>query len=205
MARTPKVVEDRREQIIDAAMRVFSEKGFTRATNKDIARAAGITPGLIYYYFESKEDVLKAIVEQRSPLRLASSLPPEVFALPLEQFLHLLIRQVLHIVETENFVGLFRVLLPEIIHGNDPLIMQTATGLFQRIIGFLDSYFEAKRASGEIRSLDTSLLAQMFLGCVISFVLRRQILHDPQVQNLTHEQIADVVVDTIVKGIAPRA
>src|SRR5579864_1441342 len=106
MARTPKVVEDRREQIIDAAMRVFSEKGFTRATNKDIARAAGITPGLIYYYFESKEDVLKAIAEQRSPLRLASSLPPEVFTLPPEQFLRLLIQQILHIVENENFVGL---------------------------------------------------------------------------------------------------
>ncbi|MBV8695756.1 MAG: TetR family transcriptional regulator, partial [Ktedonobacteraceae bacterium] len=46
MARTPRVVEDRREQIIDAAMRVFSQKGFTRATNKDIAHEAGITAGL---------------------------------------------------------------------------------------------------------------------------------------------------------------
>ncbi len=46
MARTPKVVEDRKEQILDAAMRVFAQKGFTRATNKDIAREAGITPGL---------------------------------------------------------------------------------------------------------------------------------------------------------------
>src|SRR5436190_1207531 len=55
MARTPKVVEDRREQIIDAAMHVFAQKGFTKATNKDIAHEAGITPGLIYYYFESKD------------------------------------------------------------------------------------------------------------------------------------------------------
>ncbi|HJT57159.1 MAG TPA: helix-turn-helix domain-containing protein, partial [Ktedonobacteraceae bacterium] len=63
MARTPKVVEDRREQIIDAAMHVFAEKGFVRATNKDIAREAGITPGLIYHYFDSKEALLKAIVD----------------------------------------------------------------------------------------------------------------------------------------------
>jgi AcrR family transcriptional regulator len=47
MPRTPKVVEDRREQIIDAAMRVFAQKGFSGATNKDIAHEAGITPGLI--------------------------------------------------------------------------------------------------------------------------------------------------------------
>src|SRR5260221_7083408 len=70
MARTPKVVEDRREQIIDAAMRVFAEKGFGKATNKDIAREADITPGLIYYYFESKEALLKAIIETRSPVQM---------------------------------------------------------------------------------------------------------------------------------------
>src|SRR5436853_7923998 len=87
MARTPKIVEDRREQIIDAAMRVFSQKGFTRATNKDIAREARITPGVIYHYFENKQALLRAIVEARSPLRLISSLSPQTLTLPLEVFL----------------------------------------------------------------------------------------------------------------------
>src|SRR2546426_4715714 len=104
MARTPKVVEDRREQIIDAAMRVFSQKGFTRATNKDVAREAGITPGLIYYYFESKEKLLEAVIETRSPLRLMTSLPPQVLMLPPEKFLPFMIRQVLGIIEGENLV-----------------------------------------------------------------------------------------------------
>ncbi len=93
MARTPKVVEDRREQIIGAAMRVFSQKGFTRATNKDVAREAGITPGLIYYYFESKEALLKAILEERSPLPVVTSLPAEMLALPAEVFLRFLIQR----------------------------------------------------------------------------------------------------------------
>jgi len=62
MARTPKVVEDRREQIMEAAMRVFAQKGYMRATNKDVAQEAGITTGLIYHYFDSKEALLKALV-----------------------------------------------------------------------------------------------------------------------------------------------
>ena len=70
MARTPKMTEDRREQIIDAALRVFAEKGFAHATNSEIAREAGnMTPGLIYYYFKSKEDLLKVVLQERSPLR----------------------------------------------------------------------------------------------------------------------------------------
>ena len=87
MARTPKGVGDRRDQIIDVAMRIFAQKGFIKATNKDIAREAGITPGLIYYYFESKGALLKAIIETRSPAQLMTTLPPQAFELLPESFL----------------------------------------------------------------------------------------------------------------------
>src|SRR2546423_15679060 len=109
MARTPKVVEDRRAQIIDAAMRVFSQKGFTRATNKDIAREAGITPGLIYHYFASKEGVLRAILEYRSPVSALRTLPPEIYELPPDQFLRHMMLRVLAIDEGDTFIQLIRV------------------------------------------------------------------------------------------------
>ena len=133
MARTPKVVEDRREQIIDAAMRVFSQKGFTRATNKDIAREAGITPGLIYYYFESKEKLLEALIESRSPLRLITSPPPQLSSMPPELFFRFMIRQVLGIIEGENFVQIIRVMLPEVIR--NPQMTPMVAAFFQRIPG----------------------------------------------------------------------
>jgi AcrR family transcriptional regulator len=206
MARTPKVVEDRREQIIDAAMRVFAQKGFTRATNKDIAREAGITPGLIYYYFESKEAVLNAIIEQRSPLRLMAAVSAEMLAMPPETFLRFLIQQLLSIVEGEQFIGLIRVLLPEVMHdmhSADSQIVQTAHGTFQRIGIFLSNYLEAKIVSGELRHCDVSATTQLLISSLIGFVMRRQILRDPTVLVLTHEQIADVIANTVVNGIGP--
>ena len=202
MARTPKVVEDRREQIIDAAMQVFSEKGFVKATNKDVARAAGITPGLIYYYFESKEKLLVAMIESRSPIRLLASLTPQALALPQEAFLRLIIRQLLNIIEGENLIQLIRTMLPEIVH--NPQITPMVAGFFQRIIGFLTSYFESKMEAGELRQSDAALAAQVFLGSVIGFVLRRHIIRDPQALQYTPEQIADAIVDTMFSGIAPR-
>src|SRR5260370_1564211 len=108
MARTPKVVEDRREQILDAAMRAFAQKGFSRTTNKDIAREAGITPGLIYHYFENKEALFNAIVDKRSPLQAVRSVPPQMFALPPETFLRFLLQKILTIVESEAFVQVIR-------------------------------------------------------------------------------------------------
>lgn len=54
-----------RQQILDASLRLFSERGFARTTVRDIARLAGITDAAIYYHFDSKREVLEALVEER--------------------------------------------------------------------------------------------------------------------------------------------
>jgi AcrR family transcriptional regulator len=202
MARTPKVVEDRRDQIIDAAMQVFAQKGFTRATNKDIAHEAGITPGLIYYYFESKEALLKAIIETRSPAQLITTLPPQVFELPPETFMRMLILRALSIIESEQLIQLVRMLLPEVVHNTEvaPIIFS----MIQRLLEFLGRYFETQMEKGALRRISGVLTAQVMVGSVFGFVLRRQILRDPTALEYTHEQIADVVSETVLQGILPR-
>ena len=202
MARTPKVVEDRRDQIVDAAMQVFAQKGFTRATNKDIAQEAGITPGLIYYYFESKEDLLKTIIETRSPAQLMTTLHPQVFELPPEVFLRMLILRALSIIESEQLIQLVRMLLPEVVHNTE--VASIVFSMFQRILEFLGKYFEAQVENGALRSVDGVLTAQIMVGSVFGFVLRRQILCDPAAMEYTHQQIAEVVSETVLKGILPR-
>ena len=54
-----------RKQILDASLRLFSERGFARTTVRDIARMAGITDAAIYYHFASKRELLEALVEER--------------------------------------------------------------------------------------------------------------------------------------------
>jgi AcrR family transcriptional regulator len=58
--------EERRAQILDAACRVFSEKGFAGASMRDIAREVGVTEGLLYHYFDSKEQLIHATWRERS-------------------------------------------------------------------------------------------------------------------------------------------
>ena len=53
----------RRTQILEAATRVFADKGYHRATTKDIARSAGMAEGTIYLYFENKSELLIALME----------------------------------------------------------------------------------------------------------------------------------------------
>jgi AcrR family transcriptional regulator len=60
------MVKQKRQQIIDAAYQVMSEKGYENASIKDIANAAGITPGLVHYYFHSKEEILMEVLTAAS-------------------------------------------------------------------------------------------------------------------------------------------
>lgn len=204
MARTPRIAEDRREQIIDAAMRVFAEKGFARATNRDIAREAGITTGLIYYYFKSKEDLLRAALEERSPIQVMTQITPEMLEQPPEVLLPLVIERVLHLVESERFVGMIRVLLPEMLHGSTE-VAPIALAFFQRIVGFLDGYLRLQMTRGTVRAdLDTAMMVQVFVSSIIGMVMRRQIMHDPGVLQYNHDEIVQALMSTLLQGMKPR-
>jgi len=82
--------KDQKEKIMRTAAKLFSERGYHKVTTREIANAIGINSAMIYYYFSSKEDVLKSLykfyTEERLKecpdvtelLRLAETDPPYV-------------------------------------------------------------------------------------------------------------------------------
>lgn len=59
-----KEYKERRNEILDTAGKLFSMKGYNKCTVNDILGAVGIAKGTFYYYFESKEEVLDAIIDR---------------------------------------------------------------------------------------------------------------------------------------------
>lgn len=57
--------EARKNQIIDAAIECFSRTGFHRTSMQDIVSESGLSPGAIYLYFQSKEEIIKTIADLR--------------------------------------------------------------------------------------------------------------------------------------------
>ena len=62
--RITKEPEERKQEILDTAMRLFYEKGYEKTSIADIAKALGIAQGLCYRYFPSKEALFDSAVEQ---------------------------------------------------------------------------------------------------------------------------------------------
>ncbi len=62
--RVTKVPEERKQELIDTAERLFLEKGYEQTTVSDIVREIEVAQGTFYYYFSSKEEILEAIIEK---------------------------------------------------------------------------------------------------------------------------------------------
>ena len=62
--RIVKDAEERREEILDVAERLFSTKGFDHTSTNDILEGVGIARGTLYYHYKSKEDILDGVIER---------------------------------------------------------------------------------------------------------------------------------------------
>jgi AcrR family transcriptional regulator len=60
----PEYLEQRRQQIVDGAAACFSRRGFHQTTMQDICDEAGLSPGAVYRYFHSKEEIIEAMCER---------------------------------------------------------------------------------------------------------------------------------------------
>jgi TetR/AcrR family fatty acid metabolism transcriptional regulator len=100
----------RREEIINAAIVVFADKGFYNAKVADVARAAGIADGTIYLYFKNKDDLLISLFETKMEHileRFTSTLNSMLSAQEkLKRFIHLYFKMV---EEDQNLAQVFQV------------------------------------------------------------------------------------------------
>ncbi len=64
MTRMVKAPDDRKREILDTAMQLFAERGFEATSLRGIAKHMGITPGLVYHYFDSKQKLFDEAMER---------------------------------------------------------------------------------------------------------------------------------------------
>lgn len=92
-----------KNNLIDAALVVFSKKGFSASTTKDIAKEAGVTDGLIYHYFKTKEDLLWAVIDRHTLNHELSNLITEAgINEPLEEVLIRIIHKLFSLLHSKG-------------------------------------------------------------------------------------------------------
>src|SRR5574340_600509 len=100
--------EQRRNQLVDAALDLFSQQGIEGTRVSDIARAAGVAQGLLYHYFPGKDALLAAIIARHGPIPIVRDLLTTSSESPTrETLLRLSLRLYTLAQERRTFVRLF--------------------------------------------------------------------------------------------------
>jgi AcrR family transcriptional regulator len=203
MTKTPDPIQElvtaaRRKQILDAATQVFAEKGFHRATIKDIARVAGIADGTIYTYFASKTEVLLGILH-----RLNESAQREQQLTPqrgqdLRSFFTAYLRQRMALMWPNAEV--FQAVLPEMLVNAD-----LRERYFQQVLvptfTVAERAFQAQGGAGLVRSIDVPLTVRAMAGLLLG-LLTLQLLGDEVIAQ-RWEELPEILTSLLFDGLQP--
>ncbi|HPG25187.1 MAG: TetR/AcrR family transcriptional regulator [Spirochaetaceae bacterium] len=200
----PRQGADKRESILDAAIRVFADKGFHGTRISDIAREAEIAYGLVYHYFKNKEEILDSILLERwrlflDTVRVIADDPRHVEQklLSIAAVILSAYRQrpewtkvlVFEIQRSERFAGKGR--------------MQVVSELYDLITRIL----QEAQARGELRAeLDAEIAATVFIGSLDTIVTARvfEIGRPAGEDAATYVRLARTVVDLFLNGMGER-
>ncbi|MBO9361228.1 MAG: TetR/AcrR family transcriptional regulator [Thermoflexus sp.] len=164
-----------RQRIIEAAFRVLLRKGFRGTSNREIAQEAGISPGLIYWYFRNKEDLFQAVVEAKAFVLPLRRMAREMQEAPPQQFLSEVMRMGLSLYEDAALAAALRLLLPEAIHSGRIRQLLVSRAIRPGLEA-ITAYLAAQQAKGAVRSLDPRVGAHLFMGLLFSQAILSHLL-----------------------------
>lgn len=170
---TPKISEDqanaRREQIIMAAVSCFADKGFHKTTMQDICKAARLSPGAVYNYYEGKDDIIQAICKMGDEMNenLFDFASSQEYANPQAAYksaLSLFINQYKHPLY-QTSVRMDAMFLAEALHNCD--LADIGVNSYHKIIEQISQMVEQSKADGDIaEELSTAAVAQVLFSLV---------------------------------------
>jgi AcrR family transcriptional regulator len=173
-------LEARRQQVLDAAYTCFAQNGFYETTMQDIAREAGVSYGVVYHYFQSKEDVIEAswkasheAREVRFRKAMEKTTIPDVLAEFLDTSVSRL-EQPESILEMRLRVQLFGEALI------NPRISEKLLGVWDEVFEMLEEIIRRGQELGEINpDIDTRALARAYIAVHDGLILQKTL--DPEV------------------------
>ena len=191
--------KERREQILDAAARIFARKGFDGTTTKELARSCGVSESALYKHFRSKEDLFREVLDERIGSfdfeSFLSGLSPE---LNLPQTLQVVARKILDVGFADPLIQ--KLLLAATL-GGSPQAERLYLSWRLPFVDFLEKRIAEGIDRGEIRKVSPQLTARAFVGLVNDCVLSCNLWDQFGYGDFDKEKLLGNNVPIFVKGL----
>ena len=165
----------RPSEIVAAALEVFAEKGFAAARLEEIAARAGVSKGALYLYFDTKDDLFRAVVQETvSPNIDAVRIMTEAFAGRFADLAPLILARVAQIAAGSRLPAVAKMVIGESRNFPD-LARVWHEAVVSKAIGLLSGLIARAQGRGEIRPGDPRLYAISLMGPMVIGLLWREV------------------------------
>lgn len=193
----PKNTGETREKILEAALQVFSSKGYHDTRLDEIVEASGTSKGSIYFHFPNKERLFVALVDKFSELlerRVTESVAHNAPGM---------VRVQAALEAVLNTFGKYRrpakILLVQAA-GLGSIFEQKRIEVHDRFSDLIKHYLDEAVALGEIDALDTEIVSRAWMGAINELVIRWVYTGEPQ-----PSQIIDTLVPMLLRSVGYNA
>lgn len=190
----------RRRDLLVAAKALFAERGFQATTIADVARQAGVSYGVVYWYFESKGDLFHALLADEEA-HLRERIAAALVAAPPDASLRRGLRDAVRVTfeyfdeDRASAALLFR----DSLSISDDF-ERHLFGIYGRFIDELESGVRSAQDAGGVRTAPSRLVAFSAAAIIGQLALRRLTTDD----GLTADEAAEFTVDLLLEGLRPR-
>jgi AcrR family transcriptional regulator len=175
-----KIKEERREQILSSALLLFARRGLSATKISDIAAALGISQGLLYHYYRSKEEIFVELIRRAFERINAASLALENLALPPREKITMAIEKLLQGLNEYEDTGRYHLLIAlasvsETIPAEAKMIIQNESAIPYDV---MTRIFREGQKDGSIKNYDAQDLSLVFWTSIKGLAIHKAVQGD---------------------------
>ncbi len=202
VAKRAEYAEGRREQILNAALQIFSSHGFAETTMEQVAAASRLGKGTLYCYFPSKEILLETLVRRYVLLPEAPQLVAAIREDPPAVGIPALVMEVWR--RLKERADLARVVVREVYSCPERARLLTEHVNLRGARAFAD-YLSLWMKRGELEQSNPLSTAQCLFGMLWSFLLSQEVMHGKHFYPLSDGEVCSIVSHVFLRGVTRRS
>jgi AcrR family transcriptional regulator len=201
--RKENITKMREQQILEAALKVFSKKSFAEATTAEIAQEAGIAEGTIYNYFPSKRELLVAMVKTFVMTEPFLNLFEHAGETDYPTFLSSILNNRIDLIEDSTKTRML-LLMTEILR--DPELTEMYDQQVAKpVMNQMEKFLERKAVEGEFRPVNAGIITRTLGGMVLGLLLLTLLEGESSpLRKVSRQELVAEIGQLVMRGIQQR-
>ncbi len=185
------------QQLLEATLKLISEKGYLGATTREIAQEAGVTELTLFRHFGSKERLFEEVLNTYTVLPKLRELLPELKSVSYEEGLELIAMRVLHTLKERK--AMIKIMYTEV-----TIYPEKIRSVYNRFVddvrATVATFFEAMQRRGALPNCSPEMAARVFLWILFSYFRSEEIMRPGGMKKEGMEKSVREIIEIFMHG-----